>query len=337
MTMAKKELCIMAYVYGEHYKSYIPFFVYSVWKTYPWYDVVIYLDEKLPTYVEQDLEALNQKGCDNFRILLIDGDFGFGKKAIKSPVIQRSLRWFNYPEFLKEYSAVYVGDIDIFICPEKMSIYQQHEEHSKYLGVPFSNYARYSYPQVNYRNTIKRILIYGPKVALKNIKRVPERLPRLSGLHFFFTDPCLDILKDAVEEEIKEINSIFDGTHAEYNIAYLDDETILYWLYEKAGFRKLPPQVMPSIQLMTNENPSTLAFRPHHGVHLGIWRAYVGGKFDRPGNEALVTCDLYRQYYQHFKKVVLKDEGFTFLIEGKNTFAKTMFNRMIDFYDGQKN
>jgi hypothetical protein len=331
------KLCVMTYVFGENYQTFIPLYVYSVWKAYPEYDTVIYTKGKLPPKVDEQLALLRGNCCTNFTILQAPDIGGLSHKAKKSDVVDMAMRWLILPDFLKKYKAAYIGDIDLFICGEEPSLFDQHEAHCRYMGMPYSNYARFFYPQNSMRLLVKRTRDYGLKSALHRLKNLPATIPRLSGLHYFQVKGCYDRVKSAIPDMVIEINDIFDGKHDRLNLACLDNEWVLYRLYERAGLPRIEPKKLAAMELMSRRNPESEIFRPHHGLHIGIWRNYSDGKFAKQENQYLAQSSAYIEYYKYVKQILEGDFLFQKLLDDKDLFAVQIFNRMLDFYENHLN
>jgi hypothetical protein len=327
------KLCIMTYVFGENYQTFIPLYIYSVWRAYPEYDTVIYIKGKLLIKVEEQLALLRDNGCTNFTILQAPDIISLNSKAKKSDDVGKAFRWLIMPDFLKKYKAVYIGDIDLFICDEKPSLFDQHETHCRYLGIPYSNYARFFYPQHNMRLLVKRTRDYGLRSTLHRLRNLPLTMPRLSGLHYYQVKGCYERVKSAITDMVIEINDIFDGKHDRFNIACVNDEWVLYRLYERAGLPLIEPKKLTAMELMSKRNPESEVFRPHHGLHIGIWRNYSDGKFANQENQYLAISYSYIEYYKYVKQVLKEDYLLHSLLSYRDLFAVQIFYRMLDFYE----
>lgn len=327
------KLCVLTYVFGENYQSFIPTYVYSVWKAYPEYDTMIYTKGSLPEKVESQLAMLRENGCNNFSILPAVEDVGLSKSALKNIHVKMALRWLVLPRFLRQYKAAYIGDIDLFICREEPGIFEQHEAHCQFMNTPYSNFARFHYPKSNLRLFFKRLKDYGIRSTINRLNQLPTQLPRLSGLHYFQISECIDKVESAIPDIVDEINAIFAGRHNRFNIACVDNEWLLYRLYEKAGFPLIEPKKIDAMDLMDRNNPKSDVFRPHHGLHLGIWRNYINGKLTNEGKLRLAQSSIYLKYYKYVKLTLEEDILFQKLLADKKLFAAQIFDRMFDFYE----
>lgn len=261
----KKELCIVAYVYGYKYQGWIPVYLFSILKNYPYYHVRIYLDGKLSLNVKRSLDLLSEYK-ENYEII----EHSYLKENRLSNLENRSLRWILCDNELKKYKYVYVGDIDIYICREKEELLAQHKHHMQLTGLPYSNVLRLKLK--HYLNDQKR-----------NNK---HHLFRLTGLHFFKTSEyfkatqrCRDKISDLLLYSPQKYNIVKKAeVYLLKKYITTDDERTLFFivLCSHLGF--------PDCSYELNEN-SSLCFRPLHGIHFAIGRepsAYR--KILMPGN-----------------------------------------------------
>jgi hypothetical protein len=65
--MSSKQLCVTTYVYGN-YKKFIPYYVYSILKSYPDYFVKIFVNGQLSTNEHASLERIKQQLSKNLEI-----------------------------------------------------------------------------------------------------------------------------------------------------------------------------------------------------------------------------------------------------------------------------
>lgn len=125
------KLCVSTVV-DENYQAYIPMFIFCLKKAYPEYDVKIFLHGKLDKKVK---EALNY--VDGYQIVpkLFDG----WHKSKYSPI---SWRFIIPPEQYADYDYIYVGDIDMMILREKISLLDYHLNEMNETGFCYSNSLR---------------------------------------------------------------------------------------------------------------------------------------------------------------------------------------------------
>lgn len=195
-------LCFSSFVFGS-YQKYIPYYIYSIWKTYPDSYIKIFIEKNLEFNILKTLVYLKEKGITNFEVIIWKvslGDYhtyrirGGGKKLI---------RWILNQEYFENFEYVYIGDIDILFLPEKTSLFDFHIKQMKALNLPFSN-----------------------KVRLDIEGRHTERL---TGLHFVKT-----------KEYFQKINPIIYRIKEDkaYRDKYLEglerDENFLYKINKEA-------------------------------------------------------------------------------------------------------
>src|SRR5690606_25576803 len=138
-----KKICIVGYNYGLKYQSFIPLYIYSILSNYPGYSVLIFSDCGLEDNVKKQLELIEDIG--DFEVVEnYDINIGTNKYNLPSGVYKRMARWLFYDKRFDNYETIYIGDIDIFVCKEQKGIYEQHLKHCETLGLPYSNYVRFS-------------------------------------------------------------------------------------------------------------------------------------------------------------------------------------------------
>lgn len=128
---------VVTYVHGW-YQDYIPFFIYSIHKSYPEYTVRIFLRESLNDITRRNLMLLRDK-CD-FQIQEHYLDhLGRSDDAAKKPYY---LRWL-IPEYsFKGIDCAFVCDVDLLMLHEKQPMHEQRLEICDLNAVPFANYER---------------------------------------------------------------------------------------------------------------------------------------------------------------------------------------------------
>nr|WP_144927977.1 hypothetical protein [Paenibacillus bovis] len=320
-----KDICIVGYNFGNKYMSFIPIYIYTILKSYPDYSVLIFTDNKLDNKTRSNLELLN--GLGDFRVIE-NYDFGILKDhEIKNvPGYKKAMRWLFFDERFLDYKSIYIGDIDIVMCKENPGLYEQHVNHCSTLNLPYSNYIRLT-TQISKPN-IKLILKLLPHINVKTLLNIIRKKEvdskRLSGLHFVKTEDYFNRVKEHYDYFI---NIIAGKTNKQELIEkYLvDDEVLLYDLVEMSGIG-LPP-ISPDSPGMDYKNSSTISFRPHHGIHMGIFRSDMGVK----KQQQVLNSYIYKEYIEQYKKF-RNEEEFEVLIEGSTTFVKEQFKRMDEFY-----
>jgi hypothetical protein len=152
----RKPLCFVAFVYGS-YTQYIPFYIYSILKSYPDYYVKIFVNEKLNNRENKCLDMIREQLSTNFEIR--ENYFEeFNIEELKIPEEgKKAIRFLIPKEEFVDFENVYFGDIDFLIVKEHPKLLEGHLAHCEKTGLPYSNLVR------------------------KNSKR-------LTGLHFYKVD-----------------------------------------------------------------------------------------------------------------------------------------------------
>lgn len=327
---------MVAWVFGEKYMSYIPFYIYSIYKAYPEYDVRIYVIEQVPNHIQKTLNYLRKNGCNNFEIILKNYIDELSLKCCKNKQIKAGFRWLYFDDAFYKYDAIYVGDIDIFICQEKIDIFEQHLKHCQAIGLPYSNVARKGISKSSFKRFMKALIIYGPKTAChnywKNYRKGIYSFKRMTGLHFFLTDKayCTNI-KHAAMQVVDEINKIFHGEHPEKNIMDMvsADEWMLYRLIELSGY-KIYESNDPK-EMKYNSDFNKTIFRPHHGLHAGTLSTYDPEKVFPQNRSEILESEMYYDYYKYYKNLKQNDDVLKKLLS-EDTFASNILKKFDIFY-----
>ena len=197
-----KPLCFSSFGFGS-YQKYIPYYIFSIWKTHPDSAIKIFIEKPLESNIEKTLTYLKEQGIENFEVIIWKSSLedyqtykikGGGKKII---------RWVLGPEYFEGFEFVYIGDVDILFLPEKKSIIDFHVNQLSNLKLPFSNKVRYDKNQ-----------------GLSK---------RLTGLHFFKTKEYFDKINPIILR-IKN-----DKTYRDDYLEGLErDENLLYKINQEA-------------------------------------------------------------------------------------------------------
>ena len=128
-----KKLCFSSFVHGW-YQDFIPLFLYSIYRSYPDHDCLIFLREYLCRNNIISLEALRKK-YDHFRLVeeYREVDCTYVKHL-------PAVRFLIPGEAFQEYDFLYMTDIDFLILQEyDLTFYDYYWEHCRFTGLPFSN------------------------------------------------------------------------------------------------------------------------------------------------------------------------------------------------------
>ena len=171
--MKKHSLCIVSYVFGA-YSLYIPYFLYSIGKSYPEYYTKIYVEGELPNSVSKVLDRIKEF-YPKFQIIPARGfpNHKLIKHSLKVDV-RVFYRFLIDPKDLKDFDYVYVGDVDMFILNESPSLLDFHISDLEQNKIPVSNCVR--------------------------LDENGDFINRLTGLHFYKTEEYYNQLSRLIIE-----------------------------------------------------------------------------------------------------------------------------------------
>ncbi|MDP4119141.1 MAG: hypothetical protein Q8873_08130 [Bacillota bacterium] len=323
-----KKLCLVLYIFGDKYQEYIPLFAWSLFKLYPDYGIRVYLDTKLNQHIKNQVEILKDKDLTIIENHL--DNLEMTDKAKKVDLIQRSQRWLFYDEAFENYEAVYMGDADIIFCPEKEKMFEAHIKHCEIIGKPYSNIARKPIVRKNYSPKViaRNFIKFGIKDSFKYYFGHTKPIRKLTGLHFVRTKEYYSAVRPVMREYVKELNKLAEHKSKKYNLCSFNDEAVLYDMVNDCGFGT--PEVIGSgLSGLYNicESGEKMEYRPHHGIHLGIFR-----NEKTPFKEwNVVTSDLYRGYYEYFKELE-KTGQYKSFEKGFSPYMRNIIDNMNKFY-----
>lgn len=180
-------LCIINVV-NSRYQKYIPMFLLFCSNTYPQYSTRILLTGSLHDKYKNIISRL--KKLTDIKILE-----NYFQKNYEGHEL-KSLRWLIDYEKFSKWDNLYIGDIDILLCKERISLEMQHLNHCYETKLPYSNSVR------------------------PNSKR-------LSGLHF--------IRRDIYNKQMKSILELYRNQHTKGLLRDSKNEEILYSMVKEAG------------------------------------------------------------------------------------------------------
>lgn len=319
----KKQLCITAFVFGKKYQEYIPFYIYSILRSYPDYYPLIFLDSKLLPSIREQLQFLSTIGDFNIVEEYFAEHIASGQKL-------RAMRWIlDAPEFYN-YEAVYITDIDMFILREDPSMFEQHWEHCSVLRLPYSNIIRKSTQKtLRLGNIGRRLRVSGLYSVFLSFLQPNMVIKKLSGLHFFKTDEYLRQVRP-IFPKFKELIMKGNYQHIRATLHHshgFNDESLLYDIVSESGLG-LPPEGPYGPFMLNYKNYKSPYFRPHHGIHLGIFRT------DTISEDSLTILQLefYKWYYDEFIRMTENDPIFQRIMEQSSIDIKNIFSRIHQFY-----
>ena len=328
-----KDLCCIVFVFTREgarvdYRDYIPFYVYSFLKAYPEYDLKIYLNNEISPQLQRQIEL-----CGNPKNLTIYENFQFdGLEIPKREPYEgalRALRWLVPPKDFAQYRACYVGDVDVFICKEEHSIYEQHCKHAEVLNLPYSNIIRSSPMPKNTSKPyiVSRLKRYGPVEALRYLRSDNSGWYQASGLHFYKTKEYYKAVGPQIPHMIESMNQLLRGKSKYWNRyqSVGTDEHVLYKLIRNSGLNTPPPVPSDKNININCASPSDIHFRPHHGLHFGIIRA-------RPDwSDPQLAHPSYQHYFDYFEELYKNDETLRSLIANTHPIIKEQFANLMAY------
>jgi len=256
-----KDLCITTAV-NEGYQNYIPWFIYFVCESYPMYSVRIFLSSKLGLRLKSALR-------------LISGDFKVYENSFSGfPTDAHSikcLRWLNYVLEFEDFKYLYICDLDMLICREEPTLLEQHINHCKVLGLPYSNINR-------------------PNVSP----------PRIGGYHFVEREPWFEAMLPVIKKYRKRLKS-GDLTQAKVG----KNESLLYIMIKESGLG-LPLEYntnsSPEYHFRPEHGFHVNFWNKSCFQHPSLLHE-AGSKIQRQWTTFLRTDPNHMVYYQQFKKM----------------------------------
>ena len=231
-------VCITTVV-NKKYQKYLSLFIYFCLRSYPEYGVKVLLTDGLVDSQIKYINILKSMGD----VEIFENVFeGFPKEGHEL----KTLRWLIAGDNYMDYENIYIGDIDILLCREGVSLERQHIEHCNSTSLPYSNSVR-------------------------------PGTYRMSGLHFImreeyykYTDQTIGIYKDLLKSGA---------------LKNCKNEEVLYKIIKESGL------CLPNRW-----------FRPHHGIHIGLWRS--GPRKIQQKYWDVIGKKDYEKYYEFYKMVI---------------------------------
>lgn len=119
----------------EKYTAYLPLFILFHSLSYPEYAIRIYCTGPIPEDVKQRLRVL--EGLSDWRVY--ENQFA---DYCQHAFVLKSLRWLVYPPEVRDFECVYIGDVDMLICPEPVSILDHHKLRCRTNNLSYDNRIR---------------------------------------------------------------------------------------------------------------------------------------------------------------------------------------------------
>lgn len=305
--------------YGVKYQSFIPIYIYSILKSYPEYEVLVFSDTSMDARIVNSLDKLRNLGT--FEIVE-NYNFGFTnpRRGIDSSIFNMAARWFIYDDRFLNYDSIYIGDLDILVCREESGIYEQHKKHCEVIGLPYSNCVRCSVStsKLSIKLILYYLLTFQFKILKKKLSSRGKIRNKLTGLHFIL---CEEYFKKLVPVKNQILHEL-----CEEALNWETDQEIIYELMKRSNIGI--PKISPSSPVMESKNCDSIGYRPHHGIHLGIFR----NKLNVKKEIQLLNSYTYKEYYMKYLEMK-EDPLFIELINNSDEFVRNLFHEMERFYD----
>lgn len=291
-----KKLLLVAYVFGTTYQDYIPLYILSALSTYPEWDIRIYLDNELKEAIKYQLGLLNKYSSHFSIVENFSSQSKFSEKASKISQIQKSQRWLFYDDLFSKYNAIYIGDIDLIILPEKLPLYDQHLKHCEFLNMPYSNISRKAkqYNKKSLKRMAYNLVKFGFAQTLDFYTKKQDEIIKLSGLHYIKTKEYFENVRPLFDIYYNELNLLARGKSKKYNLCTFNNEGMLRDMIIDSGLGA--PQITTELDYNIEVDPNKLSYRPHHGLHLGIFRSDQSIELE----SEVVNNNEYVQFYKEF-------------------------------------
>lgn len=298
----KKDCLLTTYIAGTKYQAFIPLLVYSCKQAYPEYDIALFLHETLDPRVKQ---SLMETGLID-KVKILENIYNNGKRINRFQA--QALRWVLWDDLFRSYKYLYIVDVDMFYIREPIPLHLQHKKHMDITRLPFDNLRRYLL--LDWKGALRYAKNYHFKslrFLITIIRNKGNRIPQLSGLHFVdvgkvYTDDALN--------KLKEYRNLIISNNPIKGLNAFNDECLLYLIMESLGndCSKLACQT-DSISMLSFEDPCRAEFRPHHGIHLGLFRLDMISLNDKIESfRMILESDAYRYYIQEYKRLFYTDD-----------------------------
>lgn len=320
-----KKICLVMYVFGNTYQDYIPLFLLSLFRVYPDYGVRIYLDRRLSENVLKNMNMFSR--YDVTIIENYDDGLNISEKARKNEQISKCIRWLVYDKAFEEYQAIYIGDIDILFFSEKNSMFEEHWRHCEFLKKPYSNICRVHKPNKSFklRLVARNFLKFGITQSVKFYVSKEKTIKKLSGLHFMKTKEYFPKMLTIREKFVDELNFLSEGKSKRYNLCSFNNESMLYDLMLDCGFGDIEES---ELGYNISDCGEQLSYRPHHGIHLGIFRQSGVMK-----NEAsVINSQAYKDFYKQFSELEETSE-YQHIQADFSDYMQEIINNMKKYYE----
>lgn len=312
-----ERVCLTSFIYGEKYQQYLPLLLYSINKSYPEYDVVIFVYEHLSPVIKESLT--NHNLLNKYRII----ENAFAECEKMTPLLSQTLRWTLWDSSFEDYDYIYIIDIDIIYVKEPIPLHVQHLTHMQVTGLCYDNMRRVVKRKRTPFALARRFKYARFKSFLKYLWRNHTEY-RATGLHFVRVKDYYSML--TVDKLNSYREDIINGRWLNY-VMIPNDEVFLYHILGTEGLHpeKLAIQSNSYSSLDFN-NPERSEFRPHHGIHLGTFRGGSDNYYE------ILNSPTYSYYAKMFREHYFHDPVFVEIIEESPDFIKSEVKKLTDYY-----
>ncbi len=316
------KVCLTTFVYGEKYQDYIPLLIYSCNKSYPEYDIILFLYDDLRNDIRL---ILNECGLLSNKVIIKEQQYHLTSNM--TPLIAKALRWVLWDDLFNDYDYLYVVDIDMLYVRENIPLHIQHINHMNVIDLPFSNMLRKvtikSHSITSILQRIKHANLIG---ICKFIQRNNTTEYKVTGLHFIAIKPYYSLLNEQKRSEI--INDIISGKI--YNKVMTPNNEVMLWIiikdYLKLNTTNMGVQSSP-LKSLDYEKYMFKEFRPHHGIHLGIFRAQKNIYSD-----PILESKIYKEYVTIVRNEYIHDEIFRKIYHMSSDNIKHHIDALNEYY-----
>lgn len=321
--MKKDRVCLTTFIYGEVYQNYIPFLVYSCHKSYPEYDILLFVYGRLTEGVRRSLDYLAVRNCR-----IVENAFADCPKM--TPLKAQSLRWVLWDDTFANYDYLYIVDVDMLYIREPRPLHEQHIEHMQTTSLCYDN--------------IRRVIVRKPWKPYTFGKRLKEaglramcqfifgnkQEYRATGLHFIDVKEYYSHLTKTILERYKR--DIYNKSILTY-VMTPNDEVMLYKILEREALTPNRLAIQEdSVKMLDFNNCTRPQFRPHHGIHLGMFRHSLEEISENPGFLNILNSAAYKYYIDVYQREIMSDVVFMTLIDTLPEYIKVYFQRLNEFY-----
>lgn len=328
--MEKKSCLLTTYVAGINYQAFIPIFVFFAKKAYPEYDIMLFLHETLDFEIEKVLKENNLYEDVIFREnIFSDGYSMLSRKA-------GSCRWLLWDDCFYDYDYLYVVDIDMLYIREPKPLHVQHVERMFYTGLPFDNLRRICVYDFSLRGLAQKLKYSGWKGVKSYIRNIKKPISMLSGLHF------IDVRKFYTSKNLEILENYRNRLNDKYYFPELpipNEEVLLFEIITSMGYDSgvLGCQTCDSdnLLMLPFEDTKRKMFRPHHGIHLGIFKKQYYSEWNESTKKILkpiLDSNTYRYYVEKYSEIYHSDEFQEILAIMPSRVREYIF-RLNDYYN----